>query len=106
MLVVKYIEGAVKAKFLGLQTDNHINWKNHTEQTIRTLKAACYVVRSMVHISNVTTLKSFYYAYSSLYYKTWKIFGVTPPIVGRISLYKRTSSEFWQVLNPETLVEV
>jgi len=25
----KYIEESVNTKFLGLQIDNHINWKNH-----------------------------------------------------------------------------
>jgi len=53
----KYIEGAVKTKFLGLQMDNHINWTNHIAQTITNLKAASYAIRSMVHISNITTLK-------------------------------------------------
>jgi len=28
-------------KFLGLQTDNHINCKNHTEQIISKLSGAC-----------------------------------------------------------------
>ena len=31
---------------------------------------------------------------------------VTLPMVGIFSLYKRTSSELWQELNPESLVEV
>jgi hypothetical protein len=30
---------------------------------IPTLSAACYAVRSIVHISNIDTLKSIYYAY-------------------------------------------
>jgi hypothetical protein len=30
----KYIEYTVNTKFLGLRTDNHIHWKNHTEQMI------------------------------------------------------------------------
>ena len=30
----KYVEETVNTKFLGLQIDNHINWKNHTEQII------------------------------------------------------------------------
>jgi hypothetical protein len=29
-----YTEEAVKRKFLGLQIDNHLNWKNHIEQMI------------------------------------------------------------------------
>jgi len=28
----KYVEGEVNTKFLGLQTDNHINWKAQIEQ--------------------------------------------------------------------------
>jgi len=28
----KYIEDTVCTKFLGLQIDNHINWKNHIEE--------------------------------------------------------------------------
>jgi hypothetical protein len=30
----KYVKEKVNTKFLGLQTDNHINWKNHTEEMI------------------------------------------------------------------------
>jgi hypothetical protein len=47
----KYIEETVNTKFLGIQIDNHINWKNHTEQMIPTLNGACYAVRSMVHVT-------------------------------------------------------
>jgi hypothetical protein len=34
------------------------------------------------------------------------IFGVTLPTVGRFLIYKRKSSEFWLVHNPEPLLEV
>jgi len=30
----KYTEETVHTKFLGLQIDNHINWKNHIEEMI------------------------------------------------------------------------
>ena len=30
----KYIEQRVNTKFTGLQTNNHINWKNHIQQMI------------------------------------------------------------------------
>jgi hypothetical protein len=53
----------VNTKFFGSQADNHLNLQNHTEQTIPKLRGACYTVRSMVHISNINTLKSIYYAY-------------------------------------------
>jgi hypothetical protein len=59
----KIIEETVKTKFLGLHIDNHLNWKNHIDQMIPKLSGACYTVRSMFHISNITTLKSIYFTY-------------------------------------------
>jgi hypothetical protein len=53
----KYIEESVHTKFLGLQIDNHLNWKNHIDQLIPQLSGACYAVRSLFHISNTDTLK-------------------------------------------------
>ena len=60
---VKYIEGRVNIKFLCLQIYNQINWKNHTKQTIPKVSGTCYAIRLMVHISNISALKSVYYAY-------------------------------------------
>jgi len=37
----KYIEATVNTKFLSLQTDNNINWKNRTEEMIPKLSRAC-----------------------------------------------------------------
>ena len=31
--------------FLGLQIDNHLNWRNHIEQQIPKLSTACYANR-------------------------------------------------------------
>jgi hypothetical protein len=59
----KYIEESVNTKFLGLQIDNHLNWKNHIDQLVPELSSACYAVRSMYHISNTDILKSIYFAY-------------------------------------------
>jgi hypothetical protein len=62
----KYIEETVNTKFLGLQLDNHLNWKNHIDQMIPKLNAACYAVRSMFHIMEdgvyVTRRKIFTYS--------------------------------------------
>jgi len=71
---VKYIEETVNTKFLGLQTDNHINWKNHIEQMIPQLSAARYAFRLTVHISNINTLKSIYYCIMSFWHKIWNTF--------------------------------
>ena len=59
----KYIEETVCTKFLGLQIDNHINWKNHIEEMIPKLSGECCAIRSIVHTSNINTFKSINYAY-------------------------------------------
>jgi len=68
----KYIQQTVNTKFLGLRSDNHIHWKNHTEQMIPKLSEAGKAIRSMVHISKINTLKSIYYAcfHSIIKYRT------------------------------------
>ena len=50
----------VNTKPLGLQTDNHINWKNRIEQMVPKSIAASYAVRSKIHISDMNTVKSVY----------------------------------------------
>jgi hypothetical protein len=53
----------VNIKFLGWQIDNQLNWKNHTDQMIPQLNGACYNISSVVHISNINTLKLIHNAY-------------------------------------------
>jgi hypothetical protein len=53
----------VNTTFVGLQINNRLNWKNHIKLMIPKLNGACYAVRSMVRISDITTLKSIYFAY-------------------------------------------
>ena len=59
----KYVAETVNTKFLGLQIDNHIKWKNHKPKMIPKLSEAYYAIRSMVHISNINTLKSINYVH-------------------------------------------
>jgi hypothetical protein len=59
----KYREETVHTKFLGLQIDNNINWKNPIEEMIPKLSGEYSAIRSMVHTSNINTLKSINYAY-------------------------------------------
>jgi hypothetical protein len=54
----KYVEESANTKFLGLQSDNHLNWKNRIDQMITKLSGACYAVRSVFPIVNIDTLKS------------------------------------------------
>jgi len=51
----------VNTKFLSLQIENHVNWKKPIEHI--ELHGTCYAIRSLVHISNINTLKSIYCAY-------------------------------------------
>jgi hypothetical protein len=98
----KYIEDSVNTNFLGLQLDNHINWKNHIEEMIPNL-STFYANRLMVHISNINTLKSIYYTYlhSIIKYgiivwgnsfKSGKIFSLEKKIVRNIAGAKSRSS--------------
>jgi mannose/fructose/N-acetylgalactosamine-specific phosphotransferase system component IID len=59
----KCIEEAINLKFLGIHIDNHLNWKNHIDQIVPKLRAACYMVRQMYYICSNDTLKSIYFAY-------------------------------------------
>jgi hypothetical protein len=42
----KYIEESEQTKFLGLQIDNHLNWKNRIDKLSPKSSGACYAVRS------------------------------------------------------------
>jgi hypothetical protein len=70
------MEETAGIKFLGLEIDNHLNWKNCIEIIIRKLSGACYAVRSIVHISDITTLRSIYFTYFHSIIKCGIIFWV------------------------------
>ena len=59
----KCVEEVVNLKFLGIQIDNRLNWRNHIDQIIPRLSITCYMVRQMCHICNNDTLRSIYFAY-------------------------------------------
>jgi hypothetical protein len=66
------------------------------------LYATCPAVRLKVHISNINTFKSVYYAYFHSIVKYGIIFwGLTFPTDCRILLYKRKSPELRLVHNSE-----
>jgi hypothetical protein len=93
-------------KFLGLQIDYHLTWKNCIEQMICKLCGLCNAVRSMCSIGNITALKLIY-VHVFIISRTWTNFGgIILPIVGRYLLYKRKSSWFYLVHSPELHVEV
>ena len=102
----KYIEETVNAEFLGLQIDNHINWKNHTEETIPKLSGACFAIRLMVHISNINTFKSIYCAYFHSIIVYGIMFWGNSFNGAKIFTLQKKLSQLWLVHNVEPLVEV
>jgi hypothetical protein len=71
----KYVEESINTKFLGLEIDNHLHWKNHIDLMIPKLSRTCYAIRLMFHISSTDTLKSIYLAYFHSTMKYQIIFG-------------------------------
>ena len=49
--------------FLGMHTDNHMNWKNHVGQILPKLSAACFLIRKLIHTLNPDVLRTVYFAY-------------------------------------------
>jgi hypothetical protein len=43
-------------KFLGVQIDNHLNWKCHIDQILPKLSTAGFVIRQLFYILNLKTL--------------------------------------------------
>jgi hypothetical protein len=61
----------MNTKFVSLQIDNHINWKNNTEEMIPKLTAGCYAFRSMVHISKAPYTLSVKLSDFTVWRHTW-----------------------------------
>jgi len=55
------IEESINTKFLGLQDDNHLNWKNDISLFPSSVEHVILLHR--LHIDNIDTLKSVYFAY-------------------------------------------
>jgi hypothetical protein len=60
----KYIKESENTKFLGLQIDNHLNWKNRIDQIVPKLSGACYAIRSMFHVSSTVTESNLFCIFS------------------------------------------
>jgi hypothetical protein len=73
------MEESVNTKFLGLQIDICLNWKNHIDQLVHKLSGTCYVIRSVLHISNTDTLRSVEFAYFHSIMKYGTIFWHNSP---------------------------
>jgi len=49
--------------FLGMHIDNHMNWKNHVEQILPKLGAACFSIRNLIHTLHPDVLHMVHLAY-------------------------------------------
>jgi hypothetical protein len=74
--------------YFGLQINNHLNWKNRNDQIIPKLSGAYYAVRSVVHISNITTLTSAYFLYFPSVINSEIFLGMIRPTLDRYLLYE------------------
>jgi mannose/fructose/N-acetylgalactosamine-specific phosphotransferase system component IID len=63
----RLLTGANNTKFLGLELDKNINWKNHIQKILPKLSSACYLIRRMYPSCNLNTLKTIYFAYFRLW---------------------------------------
>jgi len=59
----RLLTGTNNTKFLGLELDKNINWKNHIQKILPKLSSACYLIRRMYPSCNSDTLKMIYFAY-------------------------------------------
>ena len=59
----KLLVAANNTKFLGLELDKHVNWKNHVRKILARLSGACYLIRRLYTSCNINTLRMIYFAY-------------------------------------------
>jgi hypothetical protein len=59
----KIIIGINNTKFLGLELDKNICWKNHVQKILPKLSSACYLVRRTYPCCKSNTLTIIYFAY-------------------------------------------
>jgi hypothetical protein len=58
----KPTEEIISTKLLGLQSDNHLNWKSHINHILPKLSTACFAVSRLL-ILNIEALRMVYFAY-------------------------------------------
>jgi hypothetical protein len=59
----KLVKETTSIKFLGMQTDDHLNWKSNVDQILPKMSTACFVVRRLFHTLNINVLWMVYFAY-------------------------------------------
>jgi hypothetical protein len=56
------IKECTNIKFLGLELDKHIKWKNHIKKILPKMSSACFIISAVYSYSNMSTLKVVYFA--------------------------------------------
>ena len=59
----KLLTGSNNIKFLRLELDKNVNWKNDIQRILPKLSNACYEIRRMYSSCNLNTLMMIYFAY-------------------------------------------
>ena len=50
-------------KFLGLEVNKTLSWKNQIDNLLPKLSSACFAIRSMLPYCNIISIKTIYFAY-------------------------------------------
>ena len=85
--------GTDNTKFLGLELDKNVNWKNHIQKILPKLSSACYLIRRMCPSCNINTLKMIYFAY----FHSVMEFGI---IFWGVSVESKKECFVWRLLPP------
>ena len=51
------IDEVKSTKFLGMHTENHMNWKNHAERILSKLSGSCSLIKRLIHNLNPDILR-------------------------------------------------
>jgi exonuclease III len=61
--MVKKFNEIGRLKFLGIQLDNHLTYKEHLDYLCHKLSSLCFQMRKLANLLNINGLKTIYYAY-------------------------------------------
>lgn len=50
-------------KFLGLNIDNRLSWKNHIDYLVTKLSSSCFIMRTVKPMMSLSSLRMIYFAY-------------------------------------------
>lgn len=59
---INRIDTLNESKYLGITMDSKLSWRQHTDQLCKKLSSGTYVMRRILHSSNLETAKTAYYA--------------------------------------------